>query len=108
MRYDPTIYQGSAAYYAQGRPPYARALVPTLATALGLDGTGRLLDVGCGPGSGRSQAGRGPSGGADAARPHVGEDSRDDPLDWRAGVHLQRRGPPQQRLDGLEIAEHLG
>ncbi len=51
MRYDPTIYQGSAAYYAQGRPPYSRALVPTLATAVGLDGTGRLLDVGCGPGS---------------------------------------------------------
>jgi SAM-dependent methyltransferase len=50
MRYDPTIYQGSAAYYAQGRPPYSRALVATLATEVGLDGTGRLLDVGCGPG----------------------------------------------------------
>jgi ubiquinone/menaquinone biosynthesis C-methylase UbiE len=50
MPYDPTIYQGSAAYYAYGRPPYSRALVPTLAAELGLDGSGRLLDVGCGPG----------------------------------------------------------
>jgi SAM-dependent methyltransferase len=50
MPYDPTFYQGSAAYYAQGRPPYSHELVPTLAAELGLDGTGRLLDVGCGPG----------------------------------------------------------
>ena len=50
MHYDATIYQGSAAYYAQGRPPYSRALVTTLATEVGLNGTGRLLDVGCGPG----------------------------------------------------------
>lgn len=48
--YDPTIYQGSAAYYARGRPPYSSTLASTLATELGLDGTGRLLDVGCGPG----------------------------------------------------------
>ncbi len=50
MPYDPTIYQGSAAYYAHGRPSYSHALVPTLAAELGLDGSGRLLDVGCGPG----------------------------------------------------------
>lgn len=50
MAYDPTIYQGCAAYYAAGRPPYARALAATLAAELGLDGAGRLLDVGCGPG----------------------------------------------------------
>lgn len=50
MFYDPTIYQGSAVYYAHGRPAYSRALVPTLAAELGLDGSGRLLDVGCGPG----------------------------------------------------------
>ncbi len=50
MPYDPTLYQGSAAYYAHGRPPYSRALVPTLAAAVGLDGSGRLLDMGCGPG----------------------------------------------------------
>jgi SAM-dependent methyltransferase len=51
MPYDPTIYRGSAAYYACGRPPYSRALASTLAAEVGLDGTGRLLDVGCGPGT---------------------------------------------------------
>ena len=50
MPYDPTIYQGSAPYYARGRPPYSRELVATLTDEVGLDGTGRLLDVGCGPG----------------------------------------------------------
>jgi SAM-dependent methyltransferase len=48
--YDPTIYRGSARYYAPGRPPYSRELVATIADEVGLDGTGRLLDVGCGPG----------------------------------------------------------
>jgi SAM-dependent methyltransferase len=51
MAYDPTIYRGSAAHYAHGRPPYSAALEPTLVAELGLDGSGRLLDVGCGPGS---------------------------------------------------------
>ena len=50
MRYDPTTYQGSAAFYARGRPPYSGALEATLIAELGLDGSGRLLDVGCGPG----------------------------------------------------------
>jgi ubiquinone/menaquinone biosynthesis C-methylase UbiE len=50
MVYDPTLYQGSAAYYAHGRPPYSRVLVRTLAAEVGLNGSGRLLDVGCGPG----------------------------------------------------------
>jgi SAM-dependent methyltransferase len=48
--YDPTIYHGTAAYYTRGRPPYAQTLATTLAAELGLDGRGRLLDVGCGPG----------------------------------------------------------
>jgi SAM-dependent methyltransferase len=48
--YDPTIYLGTATYYTQGRPPYSRTLGATLAAELGLDGTGRMLDVGCGPG----------------------------------------------------------
>jgi SAM-dependent methyltransferase len=48
--YDPTIYRGSAAYYTLGRPAYSRALAATLAAEVGLDGSGRLLDVGCGPG----------------------------------------------------------
>jgi SAM-dependent methyltransferase len=48
--YDPTIYHGTAAYYARGRPPYAQALEATLIEEVGIDGTGQLLDVGCGPG----------------------------------------------------------
>jgi SAM-dependent methyltransferase len=51
MPYDPTLYRGSAAYYARGRPPYSRMLSATLAAEGGLDGTGQLLDVGCGPGT---------------------------------------------------------
>jgi len=49
-QYDPTLYQGAAPFYARGRPPYSRELVATMTRELGLDGTGRLLDVGCGPG----------------------------------------------------------
>jgi SAM-dependent methyltransferase len=51
MPYDATLYQGSAAYYANGRPQYSRALITTLAAEVGLDGLGRILDVGCGPGT---------------------------------------------------------
>ena len=49
-RYDETLYAGSAEYYARGRMPYPPALAAALRDALGLDGNGRLLDVGCGPG----------------------------------------------------------
>jgi len=48
--YDPTTYLGSAAHYRSGRPAYSPHLEAALTDALGLDGTGRLLDVGCGPG----------------------------------------------------------
>jgi ubiquinone/menaquinone biosynthesis C-methylase UbiE len=48
--YDPTLYQGAAPHYAPGRPAYSRELVATLTAEVGLDGSGRLLDVGCGPG----------------------------------------------------------
>jgi len=48
--YDPTIYQGAAAHYRQGRPPYSPELEPVLAEEAGLDGRGRFLDAGCGPG----------------------------------------------------------
>lgn len=50
MIYDPTIFLGTAPFYVRGRPAYSRDLVPTLAAELGLNGTGRLLDAGCGPG----------------------------------------------------------
>jgi SAM-dependent methyltransferase len=48
--YDPTIYLGSAIHYRQGRPAYSPELEAVLAQEAGLDGNGRLLDVGCGPG----------------------------------------------------------
>ncbi len=50
MRYDPTIYDGAAVHYRYGRPAYSLELEELLAEELGLDGSGRLLDVGCGPG----------------------------------------------------------
>ena len=49
--WDPTLYAGSARFYADGRVAYPDALATALTDELGLDGTGRLLDVGCGPGS---------------------------------------------------------
>jgi SAM-dependent methyltransferase len=48
---DSSLYCGSAAYYARGRLPYPRELADALRDELQLDGRGRLLDVGCGPGS---------------------------------------------------------
>jgi SAM-dependent methyltransferase len=50
LSYDPTIYEGAAAHYRRGRPPYSPQLESVLAGELDLDGTGRLLDGGCGPG----------------------------------------------------------
>ncbi|WP_246842868.1 bifunctional 2-polyprenyl-6-hydroxyphenol methylase/3-demethylubiquinol 3-O-methyltransferase UbiG [Allokutzneria sp. NRRL B-24872] len=49
--WDSSLYSGSAAHYARGRIAYPDAVADALAIELGLDGTGRLLDVGCGPGS---------------------------------------------------------
>ena len=49
-QWDSTLFLGSAAHYERGRLPYAPGFAETLADALGLDGRGRLLDVGCGPG----------------------------------------------------------
>jgi SAM-dependent methyltransferase len=50
LQYDPTIYRGAAAHYRRGRPAYSPQLEGVLAEELGLDGSGRLLDAGCGPG----------------------------------------------------------
>ncbi|WP_082570636.1 bifunctional 2-polyprenyl-6-hydroxyphenol methylase/3-demethylubiquinol 3-O-methyltransferase UbiG [Cellulomonas sp. Root485] len=49
--WDPSLYEGSAPHFAVGRMAYPAALADALRDALGLDGSGRLLDVGCGPGS---------------------------------------------------------
>jgi SAM-dependent methyltransferase len=48
--YDPTLFEGAAAHYRYGRPPYSPQLEAVLSEELGLDGSGRLLDGGCGPG----------------------------------------------------------
>ena len=50
-RWDPTLFEGTAPHYGKGRLPYAPGIADVVTDALGLDGTGRLLDVGCGPGT---------------------------------------------------------
>jgi len=50
VSYDPTLFEGAAAHYRYGRPPYSPQLEAVLTEELGLDGGGRLLDGGCGPG----------------------------------------------------------
>lgn len=48
--WDDSIFAGTARYYEQGRLPYAPGLPDAFTSAIGADGSGRLLDVGCGPG----------------------------------------------------------
>src|SRR5260370_41817739 len=48
--FDTQAFEGTGEYYAVGRPPYSAQLADTVARELSLDGTGQLLDVGCGPG----------------------------------------------------------
>jgi SAM-dependent methyltransferase len=45
------VFREASAYYMAGRPPYSRELLSVVRGELGLDGHGRLLDVGCGPGA---------------------------------------------------------
>jgi SAM-dependent methyltransferase len=49
--WDDTLFAGSAPHYDRGRLPYAPGLAGAFERSLGLDGRGRLLDVGCGPGT---------------------------------------------------------
>jgi hypothetical protein len=49
--WDESFFAGAARYYEQGRLPYAPGLADAFARGLALDGRGRLLDVGCGPGT---------------------------------------------------------
>lgn len=51
FEWDETLYAGSARFYASGRVAYPAGLADALAAELSLDGAGRLLDVGCGPGT---------------------------------------------------------
>ncbi len=50
-QWDSSLFKGSAGYYERGRLPYAPGFADRLAKVLGLDGSGRLLDAGCGPGT---------------------------------------------------------
>ena len=49
--WDESLFAGAAGYYERGRLPYAPGLADVIARSLALDGHGRLLDVGCGPGT---------------------------------------------------------
>jgi SAM-dependent methyltransferase len=49
--WDESLFAGAASYYEQGRLPYAPDLAGVFARSLTLDRRGRLLDVGCGPGT---------------------------------------------------------
>jgi len=46
----PNLFRGTAADYDRYRLGYPDALISYLRTDLALDGTGRLLDLGCGTG----------------------------------------------------------
>ena len=50
LDFDAHRFQTAAAHYLQGRPPYARVLMRRIVQLCGLDGSQRLLDLGCGPG----------------------------------------------------------
>jgi SAM-dependent methyltransferase len=49
--WDESLFAGAAGYYERGRLPYAPGLTDVFARCLAPDGRGRLLDVGCGPGT---------------------------------------------------------
>ena len=49
-KYDLSIYEGTAWYYSRFRPKYPPSLVSLLREHFRLNCTGRLLDLGCGPG----------------------------------------------------------
>jgi len=46
----PDLFASTAPYYARYRPPYPDDFFKHVAERFGLDGSGRLLDVGCGTG----------------------------------------------------------
>ena|SRR5690349_2642795 len=97
-QWDRTLFRGSAVYYERGRLPYASGYAERLAEKLEQRGEGRLLDVGCGPGTV-----------ALALAPYfeevVGIDPDPDML-IQAGRNAERRGVRNARWAELR-AEHL-
>jgi hypothetical protein len=51
MGNDLGLFTGTATYYSRFRPRYPPELLRLLVEHAGLDGTGRLLDLGTGPGA---------------------------------------------------------
>jgi len=51
MTHDLSLFAGAAPYYAKFRVPYPDDLIRDLVSHFALDGSGRLLDLGCGPGT---------------------------------------------------------
>ena len=49
-QFRPDLYQGTARYYDRYRVPYPALLIDDLASRTALSGSGRLLDLACGPG----------------------------------------------------------
>jgi SAM-dependent methyltransferase len=79
------VFRGAAHYYARFRPGYPAELLELVAERAGLDGTGRLLDLGCGTGN--------------VAIPlaaHVGEVVAVD-VEPEMLVELERAAPPNVR-----------
>ena len=46
----PKLFESTARFYAQYRPAYPDELIEQVVREFDLDGTGRLLDLGCGTG----------------------------------------------------------
>jgi SAM-dependent methyltransferase len=51
MPYDESLFAGAAPHYARYRVPYPSKLIADIVAHYGLDSKGRLLDLGCGPGT---------------------------------------------------------
>ncbi len=51
MTSEPSLFAGTARYYARYKVPYPEELFRDIADEFSLDGKGRLLDLGCGPGT---------------------------------------------------------
>jgi ubiquinone/menaquinone biosynthesis C-methylase UbiE len=50
MDHNPRRFRSAATFYTRYRPRYPETLIARVAAHCGLDGTGRLMDLGCGPG----------------------------------------------------------